>query len=1178
MNDATDHPTPVRRFLALVLATVLGMLVLTAQALPAPAQAQAPGYTVQQQTIVDPQGNPVQLRGVNWFGFETGDHVPHGLWARNWRAMIAQMKELGFNAVRLPFCPATLQGVAVGSINYSLNPDLVGKNSLQILDLVMAELDAQGMYILPDLHRPDCNAISELWYTNSYSEQQWIADLVFVAERYAHLSHFFAIDLKNEPHGAATWGTGNAATDWDAAAARAGAAVLAANPNLLVFVAGIQENPACSSATNHWWGGNLEPLACTPLTLPAHKVVLTPHVYGPDVYAQPYFAAANFPANLPAIWEQHFGQFAASHAVVIGEWGGRYGHGGDPADKVWQDALVDWLITKDLRSSFYWSWNPNSGDTGGVLQDDWSTVWDDKMALLRRLWGAATTPPATTTAQPTGTPTPTPVNDPDWARVGYLNYAEGGSWSQLSQLFDGTYTHLILAFMLPDAAGNLQPASAAVDFGATLRQQARAAGTKVLFSVGGATVPYTTYTAIADDAAARTRFIANVVGAVQSGGYDGVDLNFEGWDGGMTTVDRDKVLALLGATAAAVKQADPTYVVTTALAPLYYIALSADCTLINSPAIDLAHHMSYDFDSGSAGPNGPWRAPGTVQWLHPGTENTERSVYGALTYLRDHGCNMAKITGGVPFYTTNKVAWNQARTATDWSTVPLHADYLEKRHPTQGYWANDPAAIAAKIAAYRTFGLGGVMVWQVGHEGSARDLSAAIAGQPAIPTPTRTPTPPPVTATRTPTPTPTGPVSGGACRIVYQISDDWGTGFTAGVKVTNLGAAAWNGWTVTWTFAGNQRVTNLWNGVFTQTGQAVQVGAASWNGQVASGATVEFGFNGSYTGGNAIPANLRVNGIDCTAPATPSATATPVPSATATVPSPTATRTPTYTPTATPTRTPAAQPSPTAMPTATPTGAAAAACQVAYRVDTDWGVGFVATVSLTNRGSQPWNGWTTGWSFAGNQRITQLWNGHVVQNGSAVRVQHASWNGVVAPGATVSFGFVGAYSGANSAPGTFTVNGVTCNSAVLREDGSPVTVALVGPGQSGELALNGQSHLRVAIPDGAFAVATVAILIAEGPPPHLAPLRLAMGDYARLLLLDRATATATTAQQPLTVIGAAPGKDAAPLLYRWDETSARWEVLPADADDGAGASDVVAGGLFALAVMGQGAYLPWVER
>ncbi len=93
---------------------------------------------------------------------------------------------------------------------------------MQVLDKVVNEFSNQGIYILLDSHRPDCNAQSDLWYTGSYSENQWIADLKTLASRYANVSNFIGLDLKYEPHGMATWGTGNTATDWDLAAARAG--------------------------------------------------------------------------------------------------------------------------------------------------------------------------------------------------------------------------------------------------------------------------------------------------------------------------------------------------------------------------------------------------------------------------------------------------------------------------------------------------------------------------------------------------------------------------------------------------------------------------------------------------------------------------------------------------------------------------------------------------------------------------------------------------------------------------------------------------------------------------------------------------------------------------------------------------------------------------------------------
>ena len=354
---------------------------------PAPASA-GTGYTVGNDGKIYKNGQKITLSGVSWFGLEGDTKAPHGLWTRNWQEMIAQIKSTGFNAVRLPYCPGTLTNSPVSGIDYSQNADLQGLKSLDIMDKVMAELNRQQLYIMPDVHTVNCQYITDLWKTDSYSEAKWIEDLAFVANRYKHLEYFVGLDIKNEPKGIATWGTGNADTDWNIAAQKAGQKILSANPNILVVVEGIEKNPTCSdNSIAHWWGGNMEPVACTPIDtnfIPANKLVYSPHVYGPDVHPQSYFNAANFPANMPAIWDKHFGFLKSKgHAMIIGEYGGKFGQG-DPKDVTWQNAIVDYLSQKGICDNFYWSWNPNSSDTGGILSDDWKTVNKGKADLLAR--------------------------------------------------------------------------------------------------------------------------------------------------------------------------------------------------------------------------------------------------------------------------------------------------------------------------------------------------------------------------------------------------------------------------------------------------------------------------------------------------------------------------------------------------------------------------------------------------------------------------------------------------------------------------------------------------------------------------------------------------------------------------------------------------------------------------
>ncbi|MDQ0375549.1 glycoside hydrolase family 9 protein [Cellulomonas humilata] len=100
-------------------------------------------------------------------------------------------------------------------------------------------------------------------------------------------------------------------------------------------------------------------------------------------------------------------------------------------------------------------------------------------------------------------------------------------------------------------------------------------------------------------------------------------------------------------------------------------------------------------------------------------------------------------------------------------------------------------------------------------------------------------------------------------------------------------------------------------------------------------------------------------------------------------------------------------------------------CKVTYQANS-WGTGFTANVTLTNTGSSAWTSWKLAFTFPGNQVVTQGWSATYSQTGSAVTVTNAAWNGNVPAGGSTSIGFNGSYSGTNSAPTGFTVNGAPC--------------------------------------------------------------------------------------------------------------------------------------------------------
>src|SRR5690349_2781256 len=96
------------------------------------------------------------------------------------------------------------------------------------------------------------------------------------------------------------------------------------------------------------------------------------------------------------------------------------------------------------------------------------------------------------------------------------------------------------------------------------------------------------------------------------------------------------------------------------------------------------------------------------------------------------------------------------------------------------------------------------------------------------------------------------------CTVDYKVQNQWDTGFTAAVTVTNNGAAK-SAWSVKWSYAGNQKVTSGWNAKITQSGTAVTANNETYNGSLAAGGSVSFGFNGTYSGSNAVPAAFTLD-------------------------------------------------------------------------------------------------------------------------------------------------------------------------------------------------------------------------------------------------------------------------------------------------------------------------------
>lgn len=352
--------------------------------------------------ILDKDGKQVWLTGVNWFGYNTGTNTFDGLWNSKLEPTVKAISDHGFNLIRVPISAQLINQWASGeypraNYNNAYNPALNDMNSLEIFDYFLTLAEGCGIKVMPDIHSAETDASGHnvnLWYTSKVSVEEYYSALEWMAERYKDNDTIIAFDLKNEPHGkpnegknAAIWNDSRDANNWKYVAETAAAKILAKNPNVLILVEGTEIYPKNSkgdySSTDsddyyfNWWGGNLRAVKDFPIDLGKYqnKLVYSPHDYGPTVYEQPWFQGGyTYESLMKDCWKDNWLYIQEDNIapLLIGEWGGFMRE----PNLTWMTYMRQLIKTYHLNHTF-WCLNANSGDTGGLLLDDFTT-WDQE--------------------------------------------------------------------------------------------------------------------------------------------------------------------------------------------------------------------------------------------------------------------------------------------------------------------------------------------------------------------------------------------------------------------------------------------------------------------------------------------------------------------------------------------------------------------------------------------------------------------------------------------------------------------------------------------------------------------------------------------------------------------------------------------------------------------------------
>jgi endoglucanase len=243
---------------------------------------------------------------------------------------------------------------------------------------------------------------------------------------------------------------------------------------------------------------------------------------------------------------------------------------------------------------------------------------------------------------------------------------------------------------------------------------------------------------------------------------------------------------------------------------------------------------------------------GTItQWGPAATNPSRKSTWGQQDYMDAQLKKMYDtfVVRGYPVFVGEYGSID--KTPFDSSNNRYRADFArtlvasaKKYGAATAYWDNG-------VNGQYGFGLFNRGSATVTQQGIIDAIMSAVGSS----TPT---TPPPSTPPPSTPPVTTTPSNGRSCSASYTVVGQWQGGFQAEVRVT-AGGSGISGWTVTWTYANGQQVTQAWNASVSSSGSAVTARNVTYNGSIGTGGSTTFGFLASSNGTNSVPS------LSCTA-------------------------------------------------------------------------------------------------------------------------------------------------------------------------------------------------------------------------------------------------------------------------------------------------------------------------